>query len=393
MELERLLGCEALWKLRPGRNGFPAAGQNASVCAIPRVIQECRSNLVRPVRMPALELGVDMQRRKFVPLFGSALVASPSIAHAQSSRSISRIAVYPDFIPQMGDWFSAEMRGRGWTEGRDLVIEQFGKTSKVNDLQLADAAQRVVASKPDLIVTISTAHALALQRATGSIPIVMMSSGYPVEAGVADSLSKPGRNVTGNALYAATGVWGKMLQLLRDAKPSIERVGVLWTYVVPAFPKEEIEPCYAELNSGARALGLKLNIVEVSNYNQLQAPLAEIDAGKPDGLVLTSLFGAPEALSVATRFAVDKRLPTIIDFDWSPLGVSPLPLLSYAPVVRDLVRRAAASVDKILRGSKAGDVPIQNPDRFEMIISVKTAESLGLTIPPSFAARADKVIE
>lgn len=332
-----------------------------------------------------------MRRRGFVTLLGSALAASPPIAHAQSGRSASRIAVFPDFVPPVDEWFAAEMRGRGWAVGRDLIIEPFG--AKLSDLQLADAAQRLVASKPDLVVTISTAHALALQRATVSIPIVMVASGYPVEAGVADSLAKPGRNVTGNALYASTGVWSKMLQLLHGVKPGVERIGVLWTYVVPAFPKEEIEPCYAELNSGARTLGVTLNIVEVSNSNQLQAALAEIGAGKPDGLLLTSLFATPDALSVVTRFAVDKRLPTIIDVDWSPFGVSPLPLLSYAPSYRDLVRRAAASADKILRGAKAGDIPIQNPDKFEMIVNLKTAKAIDLGVPPAILARADKVIE
>lgn len=328
-----------------------------------------------------------MQRREFLTCLGGALAASPQIAHAQNSGKILRIAVFPDFVAPAGEWFSAEMRKHGWTEGRNLLIEQVG--SKLNDLQLAAAAQRVAASRPDLIVTISTAHALALQRATASIPIVMVASGYPVEAGVANSLSRPGRNVTGNALYAATGVWSKMVQLLREAKPSIERVAVLWTYVIPAFPKEEIEPCYRELNSGARSLGLKLDIVEVTSSNQ-QAAFAEIEAAKPDALVLTSLFPTPAALSVVTRFAVDKGLPTIIDIDWAPFGVSPLPLLSYAPVYRDLVRRAAASVDKILRGSKASELPIQNPDRFEMIINLKTARAIGLSLPPSLLLRADK---
>ena len=331
-----------------------------------------------------------MRRREFLGVLGGAAVW-PLAARAQNSTKTFRIAVSPDFDTQTADWFSAGMHDHGWTVGRDLIIEQFGV--KLSDLQLGEAAQRVVASKPDLIVTISTAHALALQRATGSIPIVMLSSGYPVEAGVADSLSKPGRNVTGNALYAATGVWGKMLQLLHDAKPTVERVGVLWTYVVPAFPKAEVEPCLAELERGARSLGLKLHIVEVPNSNQLQAAFAEIERGKPDGLVLTSLFTTPDALSVATQFAVDKRLPTIIDFDWAPYGLSPLPLLSYAPDSRGLVLRGAATVDKILRGSKPGDMPIQNPDRFEMVVDLKTAKAIGLSLPEGFLLLADKVIE
>jgi putative ABC transport system substrate-binding protein len=284
------------------------------------------------------------------------------------------------------------MRDHGWMEGQNLVIEQTG--TNTSELQLADAALRVVANKPDLIVTVSTAHALALQRATASIPIVMLSSGYPVEAGVADSLSRPGRNVTGNSIYAGTGVWGKMLQLLKDAKPGIERVAVLWNYVVPAFPKEEIEPCYAELELGARTLGMKLHIVEVMNSNELQGVFAEVETAKPDALMLTSLWKSPAHLSVATQFAVDRGLPTIIDFDWAPFGgISPLPLLSYGPVYEDLARRAAASADKILRGSNPGDVPIQNPDRFEMIVNLKTANAISLSLPERLLLSADKLNE
>ncbi len=144
------------------------------------------------------------------------------------------------------------MRDFGWTDGEGYVVIQSGIES--GSLIQDEAAQRIVANKPDLIVTGTTASALAVQRATASIPIVMLYSGYPVEAGIADSLAKPGRNATGNAIYASTEVWGKMLQLLREVKPDIERVSVLWTYVIPAFPKEEIEPCYAELNSAARSL-------------------------------------------------------------------------------------------------------------------------------------------
>ena len=245
--------------------------------------------------------------------------------------------------------------------------------------------------KPDLIVTQTTAHALAMQRATGSIPIVMLYSGYPVEAGAADSLAKPGRNVTGNTIYAETGVWGKMLQLLQEAKPDIKRVGILWTYVIPAFPKEEIEPGYAELNSAARSLNLELHLVKVANSDQVQAALAEIDEGKPGGLLLTSFF-TRKAMSVVTQFAVDKGLPTIVDFDWTRFA-PPHPLLCYGPIYRELVQNAVASVDKILRGSSPGDLPIQRPRRFELIVSLKTAKAIGLDLPPTLLAQADRVIE
>jgi putative ABC transport system substrate-binding protein len=257
--------------------------------------------------------------------------------------------------------------------------------------QAADA-QRVVASKPDLIFTMTTANALALQRATPSIPIVMLYSGYPVEAGAADSLAKPGRNVTGNAIYAETGVWGKMLQLLREAKPDIERVAVVWTYVIPAFPKEEIEPCFADLNSAARSLGLKLRIVEVAKGEQVQTALAEVQEWKPGGLLLTSSITS-DAMSVVAQFAVEKRLPTMIDFDWTPFLAPPHPLLGYGPVYRDLVRSAAASVDKILRGASPANVPIERPSRFELVVNQKTAKAIGLDLPAALIAQAATVIE
>ena len=181
-----------------------------------------------------------------------------------------------------------------------------------------------------------------------------------------------------------------MLQLLREAKPDIKRVGILWTYVIPAFPKEEIEPGYAELNSAARSLNLELHIVEVANSDQVQAALAEIAEWKPEGLLLTSFLNN-KARSVVAQFSVDKGLPTIADFDWS--FTQPYPLLCYGAIYRELVQNAVASVDKILRGSSPGDLPIRRPSRFELIVSLKTAKAIGLDLPPVLLARADRVIE
>ena len=283
------------------------------------------------------------------------------------------------------------MRALGWIEGQDYIVIQSGIGIEVGSRgPLDEVAQGVVANKPDLICTRSTSFALAAQRATKSIPIVMLTSGYPVEAGAADSLAKPGRNVTGNSIYAEMGVWGKMLQLLREAKPDIKRVGILWTYVMPAFPKEEIEPGYAEINNAARSLDLDLGIVEVANFDKVQTAFAEIDEWKPDGLLLTSNFGS--SMSAVTQFAVDKKLPTVVDFDWTRFAL-PHPLLCYGPLNRELVQSAAASIDKILRGASPSDLPIQRPSRFELVVSLITAKAIGLDLPPSLLARADRVIE
>ena len=333
-----------------------------------------------------------MQRREFITLVGGAVATWPLAAWAQNTnKAPRRIAFFPDLNPVPLEYWRADMRVLGWIEGQDFIVLPSGIESGSRSPSSEDA-QRVVANKPDLIFTVSTNYALAAQRATGSIPIVMLTSGYPVEAGAVDSLAKPGRNVTGNTIYAETGVLGKLLQLLREAKPDIKRVGILWTYVIPAFPKEEIEPAYAELNSAARSLNLELHIVEVANSDQVQAALAEIDEWKPGGLLLTSFFTG-KAMSVVTQFAVDKGLPTIVDLDvWIRIAL-PHPLLCYGPIFRELVQSAVASGDKILRGSSPGDLPIQRPRRFELIVSLKTAKAIGLDLPPVLVARADRVID
>jgi putative tryptophan/tyrosine transport system substrate-binding protein len=146
----------------------------------------------------------------------------------------------------------------------------------------------------------------------------MFVSGYPVEAGLADSLAKPGKNITGNAAYALIEIWSKLLRLLREVKPEVQRVGVLWTYVPPAFPKEEIEPAYKELGSAEQSLGLKVDIIEVTNTAEMSRALAHVEATKAGALLLTS------TLSLALRamvmeFAVTNRLPTITDLPWKSL--------------------------------------------------------------------------
>jgi putative ABC transport system substrate-binding protein len=332
-----------------------------------------------------------MRRREFVRLVGGAVATWPLAARAQNTnKAPRRIAFFPDLTPVTLEYWRADMRALGWIEGQDFIVLPSGIEWGSRGAS-SEGAQHVVADKPDLIFVATSAYALAAQRATGPIPIVMLNSGYPVEAGVVDSLAKPGRNVTGNTTYAETGVWGKLLQLLHEAKPDIKRVGILWTYVIPAFPKEEVEPCYAELNSAARSLNLELHIVEVANSDQVQAALAEIDEWNPGGLLLTS-FLSYKARSVVGQFAVDKGLPTIADYDWTRLA-QPYPLLTYGPKYRELVQTAVAFVDKILRGSRPGDLPIQRPSRFELIVNLKTAKAIGLELPPTLLAQADQLIE
>ena len=331
-----------------------------------------------------------MRRREFITALGGA-VASPLAARAQSTnRDTRQIAFLPNLNQATLEDWRADMRALGWIEGRDFTVLQSGVEAGIRS-SFDEAAQELVAKKPDLIVTGSTGYAVAAQRATKSIPIVMLTSGYPVEAGVADSLAKPGRNVTGNTIYAEMVYLGKLLQLLREAKPNIKRVGVLWTYVPPAFMKEEIEPGYAELNNAARALDLDIHVVEVANSDQIQDALAQIERFKPEGLLLT-IFLTGRALSRVTRYAVENRLPAIADFDVTP-RVSPHPLMCYGAIYRELTQSAAASIDKILRGSSPADLPIQRPTRLELVISQITAKAIRLDLPPTLNTQAGRLIE
>jgi putative ABC transport system substrate-binding protein len=302
-----------------------------------------------------------------------------------------RIGLVPDIPPGIRELFIDELRALDWREKRDYTLIETGFPYGHPPEQ---AARRVFAEKPDLIYLANVSYALAVQRLTSTIPVVMWGSGYPVEAGVAKSLARPGKNVTGNSIYAGTGVWGKLLQLLRDMKPGVKRIGVLWDYVPPLNPLEEVEPCYRELRDAARSLGLTVRIVEFGSPDRLQPGLAEIEAYRPDALLVTSGTVLWWSRQQVMQFAIDRKLPTITDFRASPPDVVLSPLLLYSPRLVDLIRASVGYVVRILRdGAKAGDLPIQLPAKFELVVNLKTAKALGLTVPRSLLVRADEVIE
>ncbi|MGH6923786.1 MAG: ABC transporter substrate-binding protein [Propylenella sp.] len=327
-----------------------------------------------------------MKRREAVVRVLS-LVALPLMASAQG-RPL-RIGALPDFIEPFGGWFYEAMRELGWRKGRDFVLIETGFPF---GHQIEPAAKRIVAEAPDIIFTVNTGYALAAHRLTKTIPIVMWTSGYPVEVGLAESLARPGKNVTGNTNYAGTGVWGKMLELLRELKPSTQCIGVIWDYVPPAHPREEVEPPHRELRRAGKQLGVRIHIVEVAHPDAAPEALGEVAAARPDALVVTTgtpLFNLQAKLM---QFAVEKRLPTIVDFPWRP-AIQPQPLLVFAPSARDLIHRAVAYVDRIAKGAKAGELPIQQPAKFELVVNMKTAKVLSLTVPSSILVRADRVVE
>jgi putative tryptophan/tyrosine transport system substrate-binding protein len=331
-----------------------------------------------------------MRRREFIALAGTAIAFLSVSTRAQQLKlnKPARIATLSNLDPIRG-WFVDAMREKGWLEERDFILVQ--SHYQHGDPNLDEAVAGVVASKPDLILVTSLHYALAAHRITKTIPIVMLFSGYPVEGGLADSLAKPGKNVTGNAIYAGTGIWSKLLQLLCELKPDVQRVGVLWTYVPPTFPKGEIEPCYRDLRSAEQSLGLKVDIIEVANTAEMPRALAQVESTKPGALLLTSNMSVAVKATVMD-FTVTNRLPTITDLNWES-GVQVRPLLAYSADVRELMQGAVGSTVKILEGERPGDIPIRQPARFEMVVNLKTARAIGLTIPQSILLRADRVIE
>jgi putative ABC transport system substrate-binding protein len=330
-------------------------------------------------------------RRQFLIAAGGVL-AAPLIARAQPRRDGRpfRIGFPGRFSSEEVRRFHVNaMREYGWRENEDFVFINADVPYSITN---AEGVRRLVAQKPDLILVYSTADAITAHRMSKTIPIVMIVSGYPVEAGVAKSLARPGMNVTGNALYAGTGVWGKLLELLKGSKPGIKNVGVLWGYVPPAFPRAEIEPCYRDLKRGAATLGIDINIVEVASKDQLAAALDRITVGRSEALLTTAgllSFGWAQVM----QFAIDRKLPTIMDYVLRPSDERMRPMLAYAPSQASLIKTAYAAVNRILKGEKPADLPIQQPSKFELEVDLKMAKAIGVTIPLSIMLRADRVME
>ncbi len=325
-------------------------------------------------------------RREFIGALAGCIVAAPLVAEAQQAGKIYRVAWLAGNAPVPERWeiFRAALREYGWTEGVNLSLE-----IRVGALEAADElARAMIAKRPDVIITAGTAWAVALHRATSVVPIVMVASGYPVEAGLAKSLNRPGGNVTGNSIYAGIEIFGKYLQLLREVSPRMTHIGVLWDVVAPAYPDGPI--ALEELRRAARMDKVTLRIYFIRRVEELDDALKALASEGVHGLFVTT--GTVHWLAQAriAEFALRQRLPSITDYRWRDETSL---LLSYAVDPRDLLRRTARFVDRILRGTKPGDLPIELPTKFNFVINLKTAKALGLTIPPSLLLQADELIQ
>ena len=274
------------------------------------------------------------------------------------------------------------MRELGWIEGKNVVVERRQGDNRVE--RLHDAAAELVRLNVDVIVALGTLGPLAAKRASTTIPIVMANAGDPLGSGLVASLARPGGNVTGMSLMAPD-LGGKRLELLKEALPRLHRVAVLWN---SANPYSAL--VFKETQDAGQTLGIQIHSVEVRGPDEFDGAFAAVRSLRPDALIVVE-----DPLTVSHRkliadFATGQRCPALYGLREFAVDGG---LISYGASLADLYRRAAGYVDKILKGAKPADLPVQQPTKFEFVFNLKTAKALGLDAPPTVLARADEVIE
>jgi putative ABC transport system substrate-binding protein len=333
-----------------------------------------------------------VDRRHFLLTSLAGVVATPVVADAQQAVKVYRVGLIfpsppvsemagPEPVNNGARAFIRALRAFGYVEGRNLILERRSAEGRLE--RFAPIVSELLSLNVDVIVVSSTSLAQRAREATTAVPIVLGVSTDPVGSGLAQSLAWPGGNVTGLTADAGPEIQGKRLELLKGAVPRASRVAFLGT-------KKLWDVVYeTSIKAGAQALGLTVFLAEHTPTEYTDA-FTLISRERPD-----ALFVAPSSENYAQRrlivdFATSNRLPSVHAFREA---VEVGGLMSYGVNVGDLFRRAAGYVDRILKGAKPGDLPIAQPTAFELVINLKTAKALGLTIPPSLLARADQVIE
>src|SRR5947199_4003325 len=326
-----------------------------------------------------------MKKRASTLFILATLILAPVyLAYAQKKETTRRIGVlYLGAPPNANlDAFIQGLRELRYIEGKNILVEYRFAEGKAD--RLPELARELVLLKVDAIFTAGTPAIVALKQATKTIPIVFFSASDPVGTGVVASLAHPGGNITGISVLASE-LWPKRLELLKEISPKLSRVAMLWNkgnagMALEAKATQEV----------AGPLGVALQDRGVKDPNELDVVFAVMTKDRPDGFLALM---DPVLNSYQKRildFLVKNRVPAIFESsDWVEAGG----LISYGPSYPDLYRRAASQMDKILKGAKPADIPVEQPTKFELVINLKTAKQIGLTIPPNVLGRADKVIK
>jgi putative tryptophan/tyrosine transport system substrate-binding protein len=328
-----------------------------------------------------------MQRRDFITLLGSAAVWWPLGARAQQTGNVYRIGFLTAGASGARNTpglpaFVGGLRQLGWIEGKNLLFEDRYAENRLD--RLPGLAAELVRLNVDVIVAAGTLAPLAAKHVTLTIPIIMTSAGDPLGSGLVASLARPGGNVTGMSLMAPD-LGAKRLELLKEVIPELARVAVIWNAANP-YPAL----VFKETENAARRLKIEVQSLEVRVPEDIESALEAAVQNKANALITVEDPLTQNDRKQIADFAVKNRLPTMSGLSEY---VDDGGLLSYGADLADLYRRAAGYVDKIAKGAKPSDLPVEQPTKFELVINLKTAKALGLTIPPGVIAIADAVIE
>jgi putative ABC transport system substrate-binding protein len=322
-------------------------------------------------------------RREFITLLGGAAAAWPLMAGAQPRAKVPRLGALLFSTPQTDPQMKAVQSGLrelGYDEGRNLVV--LFRYAEGKSERLADLAAALVEEKPDLLLALGGDVAPYAVKATSTIPIVFVSSADPIQLGLATSLARPGGNATGVTLLLDDTA-SKRMELLKEAVPRVQNVAFLYN---PDHPDNELR----EAQRAAQSLNVRLQPVEMRGFGDLEGALRALTNASSDALYVVSsrhtVLNTPRIVDFATK----SRLPLAGGWGaWARAGG----LLSYGPNIDDMMRGVVAYVDKVLKGAKPADLPIQQPTKFEFVINAKAAKAIGINLPPTLLARADEVIE
>jgi putative ABC transport system substrate-binding protein len=325
-----------------------------------------------------------MNRREYIALAGSAMAWPPAVL-AQQSDKVFRIARFSAGLgvnPEIRSAFVDALRELGWLEGKNIVLEDRHAENRLD--RLPELAAELVRLNVDVILAAGTLAPLAAKQATTTIPIVLANAGDPVGSGLVASLAKPGGNITGLSLMAPE-LGGKRLEILKEVLPNISRVAVLWN---AANPYSAL--VLRETQAAAKKLSIHLEPLEVRSPDDFDTAFSSSVAQRVEAIIAVEdplTFGHRKLIA---EFSTKNRVPGIYGLrEFVDSGG----FLAYGANVAELYRRAAGYVDKILKGAKPADLPVEQPTKFELVINLKTAKALGITVPLTLLARADEVIE
>jgi putative ABC transport system substrate-binding protein len=334
-------------------------------------------------------MAINIARRKLIAALGATALAWPLATHAQKAERVRRVGVLMNVAaddPEGQARLAAFLQGLqelGWTDGRNVRFDYRWAADDAD--RYRTYAAELVALAPDVILASTTASVAALRQTTRTVPIVFAIVIDPVGAGLVASLARPGGNATGFTLFEYS-LSGKWLELFKEIAPNLTRIAILRDPAAAAGIGQ-----FAAIQAMAPpSFGVELSPIDVSDAGEIERDVAAFARESNGGLIVTASVGAIAHRELIIKLAARHRLPAVYPFRYF---VTDGGLISYGPDLNDQYRRAAGYIDRVLKGEKAADLPVQAPTKYELAINLKTAKALGLTVPPSLLARADQVIE